>query len=522
MEMIKIARKTDFQVKAQAMVEFALALPILMLLVIGLLEVGRLMFIYGSVTTAAREAVRYASAVGVNDSGVQHFQDCTGIRAAAQNVAFLQPIENSDIHITYDRGVNTGNGNPIAIPLAGGGQIDPYPPADSCPLTSPAILRNGDRVVVQVSLLYEPILQFTPLEPFVITASSARTVIVNVAIEVTAPPQSWNPNATDTPTSTATPTATNTDTPTPSNTPTQTATATITQTPTHTHTATITPLYTYTPTNTLTASPQPSCSEIVIDRVRYNLDGFEARVLNQSLSTAYLVGSTLIWNLNYAPPMYLDQISFNSTPYFDDNTYTSPVSSAAPSIAIDGNGTQAMWIASFDNHTFVGAYSVTLTFAFPGWGSCAVSSGISNSSPTPSFTPSATSTPSPTATPVNCTRVTGGTLEYDDRRMYMDITNNTGATLNTTHVTVTWNHDYGSNGDDKTLRLQQVTLNGTTWSGNVYAPSYTVVPYNATIPPGITRITFTFDQDYKKQDGTERVVIWLSNNGCTSYSISNQ
>ncbi|MGE5251945.1 MAG: TadE family protein, partial [Bacteroidota bacterium] len=51
--------------KAQAMVEFALALPILLLVVYGLLESGRLLFIYASVVTAARQAARYGSATGL-------------------------------------------------------------------------------------------------------------------------------------------------------------------------------------------------------------------------------------------------------------------------------------------------------------------------------------------------------------------------------------------------------------------------------------------------------------------------
>ena len=44
---------------AQGMAEFALVMPVLLLVVYGLFEVGRLVFIYSNVITAAREAVRY-------------------------------------------------------------------------------------------------------------------------------------------------------------------------------------------------------------------------------------------------------------------------------------------------------------------------------------------------------------------------------------------------------------------------------------------------------------------------------
>jgi Flp pilus assembly protein TadG len=44
--------------KGQALLELALTLPIFMILVIGVFEVGRLVFIYSSVLTASREAAR--------------------------------------------------------------------------------------------------------------------------------------------------------------------------------------------------------------------------------------------------------------------------------------------------------------------------------------------------------------------------------------------------------------------------------------------------------------------------------
>ena len=50
--------------KAQALVEFAIVLPLLMLLLYGLLEAGRLLFLYSNVVTASRQAARYGSATG--------------------------------------------------------------------------------------------------------------------------------------------------------------------------------------------------------------------------------------------------------------------------------------------------------------------------------------------------------------------------------------------------------------------------------------------------------------------------
>jgi Flp pilus assembly protein TadG len=61
--------------KAQAMVEFAIVLPILLLLLYGILEAGRLLFIYSTIVTASRQAVRYGSATGQGTRAVPRYQD---------------------------------------------------------------------------------------------------------------------------------------------------------------------------------------------------------------------------------------------------------------------------------------------------------------------------------------------------------------------------------------------------------------------------------------------------------------
>ena len=57
----KLSEKKERQ-NAQGMVEFALILPILLLVILGIIEFGRLLFFYSSVTSASREAARYGSA----------------------------------------------------------------------------------------------------------------------------------------------------------------------------------------------------------------------------------------------------------------------------------------------------------------------------------------------------------------------------------------------------------------------------------------------------------------------------
>ncbi len=237
---------------AQGLLEFAIALSLVLLLTFGLLEFGRLLFVYAAVTTASREAVRYGSATGESSVGVPRYQDCAGIRNAAKRVAFLADLQDSDIVITYDHGPGS-----VAFDTCDG-DIDVG-----------VQLNNGDRVVVVVSSEYSPVVPLVPVSSFTITSTNARTVLVRISILVTdlpdgftsftSPPTATStPTATNTPTPTPTPSATPTPTwtpvfsPTPSNTPTETPTPTDTSTPTPTFTPTDTPAPTSTPTSTST------------------------------------------------------------------------------------------------------------------------------------------------------------------------------------------------------------------------------------------------------------------------------
>src|SRR5512139_653353 len=89
--------------RGQSMVEFALALPLLLLLIFGIIEVGRMVFTYSSVVNASREAVRYGSATGLasGSSPVLKYQDCAGIASAARKVDFGAGITVTDIEVYY-------------------------------------------------------------------------------------------------------------------------------------------------------------------------------------------------------------------------------------------------------------------------------------------------------------------------------------------------------------------------------------------------------------------------------------
>jgi len=360
--------------RAQAIVELMLALPVLLMLLYGIIEVGRLIFIFSSVANASRQAARYGAASGeIND--VAFYQDCDGIRAVANQSAFI--ITFDEINITYDRGVNPDG---TSIPIA---DIDPNPEVDTCPIEVP--VRNGDRIIVLVSTTYEPILTLLPIEPMEIVSASARSFLISIPIIGNAMPTGF---------------AAETSTPSPAPT-----VITATRPPT------------ITPTFTATFIPTSS-------------------------------------NLPRRTPA---------------NTQTPPP-----------------------------------TFTF-------------TSTALPTYTPSAT------ATAISCTGLTGvshGPLIIENGIMLMNINNQTGHTLKASQIYLEWNHDTGHRaGPDRSLRLRQVVLNSQVWNGDIHAPSAYVPAYYPFIPQGESTIVFIFHQKYEVADGTERIIVNISNPGCINYPV---
>jgi Flp pilus assembly protein TadG len=226
----------------QSIVEFALILPLLLVVFIGIMESGRLLLIYSSVLTSSREAARYGSAAGDIGNFTPHFEDCTGMRSAAKRLGGITGMQDTDITISYDHGPNT----------------TVY--AASCPPAQ--TVARGDRVVVKVTAKYKPVLPLINFPELPITSTTARTILKDIQIEGT-PPTSF-PTNTPNPGSTSTPgpTPTSTDTPTPTETPTSTPTPTHTSTPSQTPTSTSTYTPSPTPTNTatFTLGPSPTAS----------------------------------------------------------------------------------------------------------------------------------------------------------------------------------------------------------------------------------------------------------------------
>ena len=336
---MKLHKTTPKKTKAQAMVEFALVLPLLLLLLYGILEAGRLLFIYSTIVTASRQAVRYGSATGQGlTTTVPRFQDCAGIRLAAQKVDFLNAFNDDDIHIYHDDGPDPANSaaglneqeycfNPALT--------DPWDPGNT----------NNKRLIVRIDGDYLPIIpklipfakrsqDNTPPNP--IKAKSARTILVSVAIVVTVPPSTYLPS---TPTATAT---VNTPifTDTPSLTPTRTLTPTVTLTPTMTNTPTLT----FTPT--ITPTSVSNCNLVSHGTFTLSGDTMTMTITNPNAYAITVKDIFVVWNhdkghqVGTDKSLILQSASLGATPFWTGNSLgpSDTLTSITPLI-IPGNGT---------------------------------------------------------------------------------------------------------------------------------------------------------------------------------------
>ena len=152
--------------EAQGLVEFALILPVLLLLVLGIVEFGRLLTAISSVSTASRDAARYAASVGETPAGTPHYQDCLGIREAARKVAvFVDP----SMVIKYDV---DGPGGTLPVEYCQVGKT-----------TDPIQVSLGARISVRVTDVFKPLVPLVKLPAIPIASETVRTVLRDVYIK---------------------------------------------------------------------------------------------------------------------------------------------------------------------------------------------------------------------------------------------------------------------------------------------------------------------------------------------------
>lgn len=149
--------------QAQAIIEFAIVLPILLLILIGIFEVGRYVFIYSAVTNASRNASRYGSVVGYEETGTYlKYSYCDGIKNTAIKSAYLMRQSELAVVVSYG-GAPPDINSKGYCDAVGGNDTD-------------IVVSTGDRVTVVVTANYKPMLKLIPITSQTITSKSSRTI----------------------------------------------------------------------------------------------------------------------------------------------------------------------------------------------------------------------------------------------------------------------------------------------------------------------------------------------------------
>lgn len=132
----------------QGFVEFALILPILLFMVMGILDFGRIFMVYAQASHSLRDAVRRATVSG-QPGGPPYYLDCDTMRGIAERVLFasdieitIQYVKESDPSVTYD-----------------------------CDSVSADALQNGDMLVLTSQA------KIAPITPFI--SGVARELVFN-------------------------------------------------------------------------------------------------------------------------------------------------------------------------------------------------------------------------------------------------------------------------------------------------------------------------------------------------------
>ncbi len=103
-------RLTSSSRPGQSLVEFALILPIFILMIVGLFDFGRAIYAYNTVSNAAREATRVAI---VN-------QTEAGIKAEAVKQAVSLNLTSADVSVSYSNANLSGGAPCNATPRQNG------------------------------------------------------------------------------------------------------------------------------------------------------------------------------------------------------------------------------------------------------------------------------------------------------------------------------------------------------------------------------------------------------------------
>ncbi len=170
--------------RSQALVEFAIVAPVLLLFLFGVVDFGRIIYVYVTLNQAVTEGARaavLASAPLPANADVQ-----AAVRAHAVDVSLANPCPNGPITTTTPP-ANSGwiyitePGWPTSVEAlrptldnAPGGQTPPVAATASCSAIDPA----SGHVALQVTIVYN----FVPFTPFIQQITANHLIITAAAV----------------------------------------------------------------------------------------------------------------------------------------------------------------------------------------------------------------------------------------------------------------------------------------------------------------------------------------------------
>lgn len=448
--------------RGQGLVEFALTLPLILLILFIIIELARVLHAWMAIENGARFGVRYAVTGEYNPSHCGPFPGGICDIQAEEDAARIPSIKDSAIAgaaaILRDPTATVGQPGFFKITVCSNKSGLLYFPADtnsSTPANCTPVEDAGgpgDRVIVTVDFEHPLIVPIVSNWWPHLHLSAKREGIVE---------QFRVARVVGLPATIAVPTFTPTITRTPTETPTVTETATPTVTPT------------------------PDCGFITVDDVTVFQNLVRFTFTNSNPGAIHLTDSAISWtDPGLYPGQSLYGMSLGGWYRWGPDDFTSPANEApSPAISV-ASFTTASWYAYFNNVPtdpgLYGDFGVTLVFD----DLCPVSGSTSRALPTPTstatITPTSTITPTVTPTP-SCTDIQVVNTWISGNYVYMRVRNDTGSDINLTRSDFSWTDAYhpGQYVDDH-------RWNGSRYySGNDYDPS-TIRTTTRIFPNGVT------------------------------------
>lgn len=152
----RLRRKDDHE--GQALVEFALSLPILLLFIAGIIDFGMILFSYSQASNSLRNALRYAEVVGYTNTGYIPYLDCPGMIDAASDNFFSA---SHSVDITYIKASDTTQ-------------------TFTCDTVTDGDLVSGDMIRINLTAEVDPF--FLPVGKLDLTFEGQRSIIKAIPV----------------------------------------------------------------------------------------------------------------------------------------------------------------------------------------------------------------------------------------------------------------------------------------------------------------------------------------------------